>query len=236
MSLTKRYRASRKGWETRSCRIRDKRATAEPDARASAAEAVLALLAEELGLARREEVVHPVRLADEEQVVDPRRPRGGTNRGKTRVRDRRRRQPKAPPRVVRTVALEIGLLERLGARDVPPVANRRVDPERHPLPKAVVDHGRDEATLLGSDRLLLDHRRDRENVVRRQVLRLRIAEIDAPPLPPEERELIPHEPRRRGQLRELVGRGKEEAFARASSRPVLAELRRRHGSSRWHSA
>ena len=54
------------------------------------------------------------------------------------------------------------LRDRLRRRDVQPVAQRRVDPERHPVVQPVVDHGRDQRPLARRRRLALDHRRDRE--------------------------------------------------------------------------
>ena len=83
----------------------------------------------------------------------------------------------------------------------------------------------------GADGLLLDHRRDDEDVVRREVLRARVPEIDLAPASPECLELIANEPRGRCELRELVRRGEEEALDRAP-RPVLAELRRRRSAPR----
>src|SRR5918996_4887686 len=76
---------------------------------ASAAVAVLAGLGVELRLAGREEVVHLVRLAHEEEVVLARRMRRRLDRRQPRVRDRRRRQPRELARVVRVVALELRL-------------------------------------------------------------------------------------------------------------------------------
>src|SRR5207248_7014603 len=55
----------------------------------------------------------------------------------------------------------------------------------------------------------LDHRRDREHVVRRQVLPRRIAEVDLRPVLPERVELLGDELCRRRMDREVV-RGREE--------------------------
>src|ERR1700675_1854267 len=98
------------------------------DLLASAAEPVFALLLEELRPARREEVVHPVRLADEVEVVDVCRIRRSTDRCKPRIRDRCGRQTDPAARVVGIVTLEVGLLEGLCAGNVPAVPDRRVDP------------------------------------------------------------------------------------------------------------
>src|SRR5690349_2292378 len=107
----------------------------------SAAVAVRALVLRERARAGGEEMVHLVRLADEVEVVDLRRVRSRTDRREPRVRDRRRRQSEHLARVVRAVAVELGLADRLGRLDVEPVAQRRVDAERHPLVEPVVDHG-----------------------------------------------------------------------------------------------
>ena len=105
---------------------------------------VRALVLRERGVAGREEVVDLVGLADEVEVVDLRRMRGGADRRQPGVGDRRRRQAGELARVVRVVALQLRLEDRLRRRDVQPVAKRRVDPERHPRVQPVVDDRRDE--------------------------------------------------------------------------------------------
>src|SRR5207244_5015458 len=90
----------------------------------------------------------------------------------------------------------------------------------------VVDDRRNQAPLRGCGRLLLDHRRNGEDVVRREVLRARVPQVDGPPLTPEERDLVVDEPGRGREPRELVGRREEEAFDRAAA-PVLSKLTRR---------
>ena len=104
----------------------------------SAAEAVLARLAQELVRVGGEEVMALVGLADEVEVVDAGRMSGGADRREARVRDRRRRQPAEAARVVPARARESSLGQGLGPRDVEPVADRRVDPERHLCVQAVV--------------------------------------------------------------------------------------------------
>src|SRR4051794_9791469 len=76
--------------------------------------------------ARGEEVVLVVLLARVVEVVDLRRMRGRADRGEARTRDRRRRQAGVEPGVVRRVVLELRLVDRLGRRDVEPIAQRRV--------------------------------------------------------------------------------------------------------------
>src|SRR3954447_14297236 len=76
---------------------------------ASTAVAVRALVLRKGGVARREEVVHLVGLADEVEVVDLRRMRRGADRRQARVGDGRRRQPGELARVVGVVALELRL-------------------------------------------------------------------------------------------------------------------------------
>ena len=76
---------------------------------------VLADLAQEVGLVRREVVRRRFRLADVVEVVHrPRGVRGGTDRREARVRDRRRREPRSQARVVRRVRAERLLRQRLG--------------------------------------------------------------------------------------------------------------------------
>ena len=105
----------------------------------------------------------------------------------SRARLRRPRRPYVPRRMTPRATLVAPLH---GAGHVAAVANGGVDPERHSLPEAVVDHRGHELPLLRRDGLLLDHRGDDQDVVRREVLRARVAEVESPPLPPEVRELV----------------------------------------------
>src|SRR6266508_4680908 len=75
--------------------------------------AVLGQVLQELGFVGREEVVHLVRLAREEEVPHLRRVFGRLHRGQTRARDRRGRKSRALARVVRAVGLELRLADRL---------------------------------------------------------------------------------------------------------------------------
>src|SRR5437868_7356528 len=92
--------------------------------------AVSSLVVDERVVARREEVVLLVRLAHEVEVVHLRGVRGGLHRRETGVRDRRRRQARVVARVVRAVALQLRLEDRLRPRDAEAVTERRVDAER----------------------------------------------------------------------------------------------------------
>src|SRR6266699_5206016 len=85
--------------------------------------------------------------------------------------------------------------------------------------KAVVDHPRDLEPLLRRDRLLLDHRGDRQDVVRREVLRARIGKVDRAPVPLKGSQLRAHKLGRPGPLRELVRRREKETLQRMSSEP-----------------
>ena len=112
------------------------------------------------------------------EVVDLRRVGGGLDRGEAGVADRARRQARVEAGVVGGVDRELRFGQRLvvvAGRE----ADRRVDPERHPFVQAVVDDRRDQRALLVDLRLALDHRGDRQHVVDRQVLRLRVAHVDA---------------------------------------------------------
>ena len=86
--------------------------------RSAAGVAVLAHLAQERALARREEVPLRAGNADVVEVVHRGRMGGGLDRGETRIRDRRRRQARELPAVVGVVARDRSLGQRLGARDV----------------------------------------------------------------------------------------------------------------------
>ena len=76
----------------------------------------------------------------------------------------------------------------------------------------VVDDGRDEWALLRGDHLLLDDRRDDQHVVGRQVLRLRVREVDLGPVLLERLELPVHQLARGRLLHEVVRRREEEAL------------------------
>src|SRR4029078_38934 len=123
--------------------------------------AVLRRVLEEVLVVRREVVVPVVGLADEVEVVDLRRMRCRLESGYAGVVDRGRRQAVVQPRVVRRRVLELGLGQRVGGWGVVPVAQRRVDAERHLSMEPVVDHGRHERALARQLRLALDHARDR---------------------------------------------------------------------------
>ena len=145
--------------------------------------------------------------------------RRGLHRREPRIGDRRGRQSRNPARVVRRGAVDLRLPDRLRRRNVEPVAQRRVDPERHSCVEPVVDHRGHERTLVRRERLLLDHRRDDQNVIRGQVLAVRIAEVDAAPVLAERRELV---------LDELgVGRPSEELVAGKRKPSRLFRLPRR---------
>ena len=139
--------------------------------------------------------MHAVGLADEVEVVDARRiarPRASTRARGSRSASaearagaacctgRRSRDPTAfsgsVPGTLRPYRIVASI------------------PSGIPSAQAVVDHRGDEAALLGRDGLLLDHRRDDEDVVRREVLRPRVAEVDLAPLPAEVHELVADEP------------------------------------------
>src|SRR6476646_11618168 len=139
--------------------------------------AVLGLVLEEVLVARREVVVLVVRLANEVEVVDLRGVRGRLERRNPGIVDRRRRQAVVHPRVVRRRVVQLGSRERLGRRDVEPVAERRIDAERHVGMQPVVDDGGHERALARHLRLALDHGGDREHVVRREVLAPRVREV-----------------------------------------------------------
>src|SRR4026209_2718214 len=97
----------------------------------AAAESVLERLLTELGLARSEEVTAALAPANEVEVVDASGIGGSTHRRQPGIRDGRRRKTGAMACVVRIVALEIRLLERLGAGHVAAVSDRRVDAQRN---------------------------------------------------------------------------------------------------------
>src|SRR5204862_5207581 len=176
--------------------------------------AVLSLVLEEVLVVRREVVVLVVRLAHEVEVVDLRGVRGRLERRGPGIVDRRRRQAVVHPRVVRRRVVQLGLRERLGRRDVEPVAERRVDAEGHLGVQPVVDDGGHERALARDLRLALDHGRDREHVVRREVLAPRVREVQPAPLRGELPELVTHELRRRRLAVEVVRVREEEALER----------------------
>src|SRR5581483_6690801 len=178
----------------------------------SAAVAVRALVLGERARAGGEEVVHLVGLAHEVEVIDLRRVRRRLERGETGVRDGRRRKGRAVARVVRARALELRFPDRLVGRDVEPVVQRRVDPERHPRVQSVVDHRGDQAALRRRLGLLLDHRRDRQHVVGRQVLRARVRQVDRLPVAAERLHLVGDELLRRRLREEVVGGREEESL------------------------
>ena len=119
-------------------------------------------------------------------------------------------------------ARELRLGDRLRRRDVQPVAERRVDPERHPVVQPVVDHRGDRAAARAAPRLALDHRGDRQHVVRRQVLRAGVGEVDLPPAAAERRDLLAHELAGRRPAQEVVGRREEEPLEVRLPRPAEA--------------
>ena len=207
MSLISRYPGKRAGWGTTSC---PERKLSGACARiGSAAESVLALLLEELRLTRSEEMVHLVRLADEEEVILPRRLGGRADRCESRIRDRRGGSPRRRLELY-GLSLSSPTASAARCRGRFGLANRRVDAERHPVSEPVVDHGGHEGALLGRDVSfsIIDAMVNTSYGVR---FFTRIAEIDAPPLPPEERELVTHEPLRSGEPRELVCRRKKDS-------------------------
>ena len=132
--------------------------------------------------------------------------------------------------------------ERFRAGDVQPIAGRRVDAEIHVRVQAVVDHACDLRPLVGSERLLLDERRDDQHVVGRQVLRPRIRELNVPPVLTERVQLLPRELGGGRGLEEVVRRRKEEAFEIAllraepgndtrTGRREIAPLRQANGAA-----
>src|SRR5205085_6148127 len=82
--------------------------------------AVETLVVDEVVVVVGEVVMHLVRLADEVQPVTGRGMRGRLHRRETGIRDRGRRKPDDVwvPRVVRVIARELRLSERLRARNV----------------------------------------------------------------------------------------------------------------------
>ena len=94
----------------------------------------------------------------------------------------------------------------------------------------VVDHRRDQFPLARHDRLSLDHRRDLQHVVRRQVLRARVGEVDVPEVRLERVELLADELAGGRLAVEVVGRRKEEALQREPLRSEAGDPpRRRRG-------
>ena len=177
-------------------------------------------------------MVPVVRLAHEVEVVDLRRIRGGLERRHPGIVDRRRRQAVVHPRVVRRRVVQLGLRERLGRRDVEPVAKRRVDAERHVGVQAVVDDGCHERALARHLRLALDIGRDRQHVVGREVLAFRVREVHPDPLRRELPDLVVYELGRRRLAVEVVRVRKEEALERqllASEAGDGSRLRGRRG-------
>jgi hypothetical protein len=148
--------------------------------------------------------------------------RRSADRGQARVRDRGRRQPEMDARVVRRRVLELRLEDRLGRRDVQAVAQRRVDPELHPVAQPVVDHRGDKRPLARDRDLPLDHRRDLQHVIRRQVLRARVAHVHRLPVAAERLELRLHELPRGCLAKKVVGRRKEEALEIRTPGPAEA--------------
>ena len=72
---------------------------------------------------------------------------------------------------------------------------------------------------LRRQRLLLDHRRDDQHVVRRQVLAARVAQVHVCPVLREGAELVSDELLRRRVLEEVVGRREEESLERIARPP-----------------
>ena len=167
-------------------------------------------------------------LADVEQVVLAGGLGGRLERGEAGVADRRRRQPAVEARVVRARALELGHPQR--ARPVVlVVADRRVDPERHAVLEAVVDHRRHERALAVQLRLALDHRGDDQHVVAREVLALGVRHVDLGEVLVERGELPVDQVARRRAVDQRVGGREQEALggARAARRAEVADLAQR---------
>ena len=189
--------------------------------------------------ARREEVVHLVRLAHEIEVVDLRRMRGCLDRRQARVRDRRRRQPGELARVVRVVALQAATRGSTGSGGCGGrseawrrcrAASSGAAGCRSRLPQAA---------LRGRERLLLDHRGDLQHVVRGQVLRVRVRQVDTAPLLAERLELLLDELARGCGGQEVVGRRKQESLEVRALEGREASARCPCGSRRgrpWRSA
>src|SRR5215218_5694427 len=174
--------------------------------------AVLANLRAELLFVGCEEMADAVGLPQVVEVVPRRRPGGSSHRRDARIPDRGRRKPREAPRVVPRVALELLLRQRPGAWDPQPVAERRVDRQRHVILQAVVDHCGYEPALRGHDRLPLDHRGDDQDVVRVGVPGARTSEVDRPPALLEGVELLRDHLGGLCVLGELVERREEEAL------------------------
>src|SRR5207342_2635837 len=120
------------------------------------------------------ERVVPVLAAQHiEEVGRVRRLQGRLEGGSAGTRDRRRRQSRVDPRVVRAVVLQVGEAE-LAVRRRVVVQERRVDAEGHPSLQPVVDHARDDRALAIQRGLPLDHRRDDHHLVRRHPELLRV--------------------------------------------------------------
>ena len=121
-------------------------------------------------------------------------------------------------------------MDRLRRRDVEAVADRRVDPERQPDAQPVVDDGRDERPLLRHQHLLLDHRRDDEDVVRASGSSTSRSRGRACPTRATNASSCRSTSCCRGRvLRELVGRREEEALevrhaSSSGSRPGTVDL------------
>ena len=130
------------------------------------------------------------------------------------------------PRVVRAAAVQLRLADGLRAGDVEAVAQRRVDAERHVPVQPVVDHGGDEWTLVGGERLLLHHRGDDQHVVRREVLPPRVGEVELGPVLAERLQLLQRQLPRRCDRCEVVGGREEEALDRALAEGRLEPARR----------
>src|SRR5205823_14326648 len=91
---------------------------------------VRVLVVDERPLAGGEEVVRLVRLTNEVEPVTGDWVRSRLDGGHSWIRDRRRRQTGQLAGVVRIVRVQLRLQQRLGAGDMEPVADGRVDPER----------------------------------------------------------------------------------------------------------
>src|SRR5215207_1385997 len=130
----------------------------------------------ELRIGGREEVAAAVWLGHVVEVVDVRRMRGRLEGRKSRIADRCGWQACVRPGVVGRIEIQL----RLGERLRPVVlgeTDRGVDPEWRTPMEAVVDHRRDELSVLVDDRLALDHRGDGDNVVGSQLLGLRVVHV-----------------------------------------------------------
>ena len=113
--------------------------------------------------------------------------------------------------VVGRVDRQFGFGQRLGVV-AGGEAGRRVDAQRHPFVQAVVNHPGDLFAVAFADRLVLDHRGDRDHVEGRQVLRAGVAHVDPGDAVLEVFELQLHQFGGAGVLLQFAGVGKEKAL------------------------